>query len=66
MATRTSSWTLAKRMSEDKLAMQMEATNMKTLFLGGLAARVAPRILGKMAEKLDDTAFSPNSTTCSG
>jgi len=24
---------------------------MKTLFLGGLAARVAPRILGKMAEK---------------
>jgi phosphoglycerate dehydrogenase-like enzyme len=29
---------------------------MKTLFLGGLAARVAPRILGKMTEKLDDTA----------
>jgi phosphoglycerate dehydrogenase-like enzyme len=27
---------------------------MKTLFLGGLAARVAPRILGKMREKLDD------------
>jgi hypothetical protein len=26
---------------------------MKTLFLGGLAARVAPRILGKMTEKLD-------------
>jgi phosphoglycerate dehydrogenase-like enzyme len=26
----------------------------KTLFLGGLAARVAPRILGKMHEKLDD------------
>src|ERR1044071_6232784 len=26
---------------------------MKTLFLGGLAARVAPRILGKMLEKLD-------------
>src|SRR5215216_5652702 len=26
---------------------------MKTLFLGGLAARVAPRILGKMREKLD-------------
>ena len=29
---------------------------MKTLFLGGLAARVAPRILGKMQEKLDDTS----------
>src|SRR5215204_1585877 len=29
---------------------------MKTLFLGGLAARVAPRILGKMTEKLADTA----------
>jgi hypothetical protein len=27
---------------------------MKTLFLGGLAARVAPRILGKMHEKLAD------------
>ena len=27
---------------------------MKTLFLGGLAARVAPRIIGKMREKLDD------------
>ena len=27
---------------------------MKTLFLGGLAARVAPRILGKMREKLDE------------
>src|SRR3954449_9535114 len=27
---------------------------MKTLFLGGLAARVAPRILGKMREKIDD------------
>jgi phosphoglycerate dehydrogenase-like enzyme len=26
---------------------------MKALFLGGLAARVAPRILGKMSEKLD-------------
>src|SRR4051794_22786671 len=26
---------------------------MKTLFLGGLAARVAPRILGKMRERLD-------------
>src|SRR5437764_7543612 len=26
---------------------------MKTLFLGGLAARVAPRILGKMREKID-------------
>ena len=38
---------------------------MKTLFLGGLAARVAPRILGKMREKLD-TSVSPNSTTCSG
>src|SRR5436190_10522842 len=30
---------------------------MKTLFLGGLAARVAPRILGKMTERLDDTAI---------
>jgi phosphoglycerate dehydrogenase-like enzyme len=29
---------------------------MKTLFLGGLAARVAPRILGKMSERLDDAA----------
>src|SRR5215208_6035916 len=29
---------------------------MKTLFLGGLAARVAPRILGKMTENLGDTA----------
>ena len=27
---------------------------MKTLFLGGLAARVAPRIIAKMTEKLDD------------
>ena len=27
---------------------------MKTLFLGGLAARVAPRILEKMREKLDN------------
>ena len=27
---------------------------MKTLFLGGLAARVAPRIMAKMREKLDD------------
>src|SRR3954454_3931744 len=27
---------------------------MKTLFLGGLAARVAPRILGKMRGKIDD------------
>ena len=25
----------------------------KALFLGGLAARVAPRIIGKMTEKLD-------------
>ena len=39
---------------------------MKTLFLGGLAARVAPRILGKMRERLDDPASSPTSTTCSG
>jgi phosphoglycerate dehydrogenase-like enzyme len=33
---------------------------MKTLFLGGLAARVAPRILGKMAEKerLDPTILA--------
>jgi phosphoglycerate dehydrogenase-like enzyme len=33
---------------------------MKTLFLGGLAARVAPRILGKMAEKdkLDTTILA--------
>jgi len=33
---------------------------MKTLFLGGLAARVAPRILGKMAEKekLDPTVLA--------
>ena len=29
---------------------------MKTLFLGGLAARVAPRILDKMTEKLDNPA----------
>src|SRR3954466_12470880 len=27
---------------------------MKTLFLGGLAARVAPRIMAKMREKLDE------------
>src|SRR5258707_4850370 len=31
---------------------------MKTLFLGGLAARVAPRILGKMTEKLDTTVLA--------
>src|SRR5438876_9433375 len=31
---------------------------MKTLFLGGLAARVAPRILGKMTEKLDTSVFA--------
>src|SRR4051812_24363205 len=30
---------------------------MKTLFLGGLAARVAPRILGKMRERLGDPAI---------
>ena len=30
---------------------------MKTLFLGGLAARVAPRILGKMAEPPRETAI---------
>src|SRR3954451_5742885 len=27
---------------------------MKTLFLGGLAGRVAPRIMAKMRERLDD------------
>lgn len=31
---------------------------MKTLFLGGLAARVAPRILGKMTEQLDTTILA--------
>ena len=31
---------------------------MKALFLGGLAARVAPRILGKMGEKLDATILA--------
>jgi phosphoglycerate dehydrogenase-like enzyme len=31
---------------------------MKTLFLGGLAARVAPRILGKMSEKVDATVLA--------
>jgi len=31
---------------------------LKTLFLGGLAARVAPRILGKMAEKLDTNVLA--------
>jgi phosphoglycerate dehydrogenase-like enzyme len=31
---------------------------MKALFLGGLAARVAPRILGKMREKLDATILA--------
>jgi len=30
---------------------------MKTLFLGGLAARVAPRIMAKMRERLDDPAI---------
>lgn len=31
---------------------------MKALFLGGLAAHVAPRILGKMSEKLDTTILA--------
>jgi phosphoglycerate dehydrogenase-like enzyme len=31
---------------------------MKTLFLGGLAARVAPRILDKMSEKLDTAVLA--------
>ena len=31
---------------------------MKTLFLGGLAARVAPRIIGKMREKLDTSILA--------
>ena len=31
---------------------------MKTLFLGGLAARVAPRILGNMGEKLDTAVLA--------
>jgi phosphoglycerate dehydrogenase-like enzyme len=31
---------------------------MKTLFLGGFAARVMPRILGMMAEKLDSTVLA--------
>ena len=31
---------------------------MKALFLGGLAARVAPRILGKMSEKLDTNVLA--------
>ena len=31
---------------------------MKTLFLGGLAARVAPRILGKMTQKLAPTVLA--------
>src|SRR5436305_12815292 len=31
---------------------------MKTLFLGGLAARVAPRILGKMTEPLDTSVLA--------
>jgi len=31
---------------------------MKTLFLGGLAARVAPRILGKMTEELDTNVLA--------
>src|SRR5260370_26479530 len=35
-----------------------EVLSMKTLFLGGLAARVAPRILGKMTEKLDTTVLA--------
>jgi phosphoglycerate dehydrogenase-like enzyme len=30
----------------------------KALFLGGLAARVAPRILGKMSEQLDTTILA--------
>src|SRR5260370_16535673 len=34
-----------------------EVLSMKTLFLGGLAAGVAPRILGKMTEKLDTTVL---------
>src|SRR5437660_778970 len=32
--------------------------SMKILFLGGLAARVAPRILGKMSEKLDTAVLA--------
>jgi phosphoglycerate dehydrogenase-like enzyme len=31
---------------------------MKTLFLGGLAARVAPRIIGKMTERLDTAVLA--------
>ena len=31
---------------------------MKTLFLGGLAARVAPRILAKMTEAVETTALA--------
>src|SRR5215467_14473402 len=36
---------------------------MKALFLGGLAARVAPRILGKMSEKLDAKVLAELSDT---
>src|SRR5438132_7819916 len=35
-----------------------EVLSMKTLFLGGRAARVAPRILGKMTEQVDTTVLA--------
>src|SRR4029077_7290383 len=38
--------------------MRIGALAMKALFLGGLAARVAPRILGKISEKLDATVLA--------
>jgi hypothetical protein len=37
---------------------QQDRMPMKTLFLGGLAARVAPRILDKMTEKVDHTILA--------
>ena len=38
---------------------------MKTVFVGGIAARVTPQILAKVTEKLD-TAIVADETTCNG
>ena len=47
----------ARRDADQRRHDDLRTGHMKTLFLGGLAARVAPRILGKMREKLDDPAI---------